>query len=114
MAARLLPPPGNLLSFVAAVPPPELTATLAPSDAPLLMLPVRLETRFFALPDAAMQELRVRVYPDQVHVDSHEPGLSQEEALWGEHFWQVIWRAGRDEAAERLAWQQLSDRFDPQ
>ena len=94
--------------------PPELAATLAASDAPLLMLPVRLETRFFPLPDAASQELRVRVYPDQVHVDSHEPGLSQDEFLWGQHFWQQIWRAGHDEAGERLAWQQLCDRFDAQ
>ena len=78
------------------------------------MLPVRLETRFFPLPDAANQELRVRVYPDQVHVDSHEPALSQDEFLWGQHFWQQIWRAGRDEAGERLAWQQLCDRFDAQ
>jgi len=114
MAARLLPPPGDLLAFVAPALPPELAATLAASDVPLLMLPVRLETRFFPLPDAASQELRVRVYPDQVHVDSHEPGLSQDELLWGQHFWQQIWRAGRDEAGERLAWQQLCDRFDAQ
>jgi hypothetical protein len=114
MAVRLLPPPGDLLSFAPSALPPELSATLAPSDAPLLMLPVRLETRFFPTPDVAMQELRVRIYPDQVHVDSHEPGLSEEEARWGKHFWELMWRAGRDEAAERLAWQQLSDRFDPQ
>src|SRR5262245_45070647 len=114
MAARLLPPPDNLLSFTAPALPPELTATLAQSDVPLLMLPVRLETRFFPLSDPANQELRVRVYPDQVHVDSHEPGLSQDEFLWGQHFWQQIWRAGRDEAGERLAWQQLCDRFDAQ
>ena len=88
MAARLLPPPGDLLSFAAPALPPELTATLAQSDVPLLMLPVRLETRFFPLPDATNQELRVRVYPDQVHVDSHESGLSQDEFLWGQHFWQ--------------------------
>ncbi|MEO8630402.1 MAG: hypothetical protein ABI612_20235, partial [Betaproteobacteria bacterium] len=114
MAARLLPPPGDVLAFVAPALPPELTATLAQSDAPLLMLPVRLETRFFALPDAATQELRVRIYPDQIHVDSHEPDLSQDELLWGRHFWQQIWRAGRSEAGERLAWQQLCDRFDAQ
>src|SRR4051794_40899605 len=114
MAARLLPPPSDLLSFAAPALPPELTAIVAQSDAPLLMLPVRLETRFFPLPDAANQELRVRVYPDQVHIDSHEPELSQDELLWGQHFWQQIWRAGRVEANERLAWQQLCDRFDAQ
>lgn len=114
MAARLLPPPGNLLSFAAPTLPPELAATLAASDVPLLLLPVRLETRFFAQPDGASQELRVRVFPDQIHVDSHEPALSKDEVLWGQHFWRQIWHAGRVEAAERLAWQQLADRFDAQ
>jgi hypothetical protein len=114
MAVRLLPPPGDLLSFAAPAPPPELTAVVAQSDTPLLMLPVRLETRFFSLPEPTSLELRVRVYPDQVHIDSHDPGLSQDEFLWGQHFWQQIWRAGRDEAGERLAWQQLCDRFDAQ
>jgi hypothetical protein len=75
------------------------------------MLPVRLETRFFALPDGT-QEIRVRVYPDQVHVDTHEPALSEEERGWGQHFWEQFWRAGHDDAAERRAWQQLADRFD--
>jgi hypothetical protein len=114
MAAQLLTLPANIVAFVAPALPPELTATLAASDVPLLMLPVRLETRFFPLPDGTNLELRVRVYPDQVHVDSHEPGLSQDELLWGQHFWQQIWRAGRNEAGERLAWQQLCDRFDAQ
>jgi hypothetical protein len=114
MAAQLLTLPANIVAFAAPALPPELTATLAASDVPLLLLPVRLETRFFALPDGTNQELRVRVYPDQVHVDTHEQGLSQDEFLWGRHFWQQIWRAGRDEAGERLAWQQLCDRFDAQ
>jgi len=114
MAIQLLSLPGNMVAFAAPALPPELTATLAASDVPLLMLPVRLETRFFPLSDGTNQELRVRVYPDQLHVDSHEQGLSQDEFLWGQHFWQQIWRAGRDEAGERLAWQQLCDRFDAQ
>lgn len=108
---RLLSPPADLTSFTAPALPPELAAVLAPSDRPLLLLPVRLETRFFALSDG-MQELRVRVYPDQIHVDSHEPALSADELLWGRHFWEQTWRAGHDEAAERVAWQQLADRFD--
>ena len=74
---------------------------------------MRLETRFFPLPDGT-QELRVRIYPDQIHVDSHEPALSRDEQQWGQHFWEQIWRAGNDETAERAAWQQLADRFDAQ
>ena len=109
----LLPTIGNLTTLTAAAPtlPPELAADLSPSDRPLLLLPVRLETRFFALPDGS-EELRVRVYPDQIHVDSFEPELSEDERRFGQHFWERIWRAGHDEAAERVAWQQLADRFD--
>jgi hypothetical protein len=110
---RLLPPPINLTALTVPAIPPELAATLAPSDQPLLLLPVRLETRFFPLADGT-QELRVRVYPDQIHVDAHEPALSADERLWGQHFWEQTWRAGHDAAAERVAWQQLADRFDAQ
>jgi len=111
MAATLLSPPADLLKSAGASPPPELAAALAPSDVPLLLLPVRLETRFFAV-NSDLQELRVRVYPDQIHVDSHEPELTPDEQRWGRHFWERIWRAGHDESAERVAWQQLADRFD--
>ncbi|EHR72232.1 hypothetical protein BurJ1DRAFT_3424 [Burkholderiales bacterium JOSHI_001] len=118
MPVQLLSLPSDLLSVALPTLPPELAAVLAPSDVPLLLLPVRVETRFFALPDtvgtAPSLELRIRVYPDQVHVDSHEPALSTDEFLWGQHFWQQVWRAGHDEAAERLAWQQLCSRFDAQ
>ncbi|QSA98822.1 hypothetical protein [Methylococcus sp. EFPC2] len=73
---------------------------------PLLLLPVRLETRFAAAPQGGT-ELRVRVYPDDIHVDSHEPGLTEEEESWGRHFWQQV-ASGASRAA---AWRQLADRF---
>lgn len=113
MAAQILPRPGDLLaSNPVAAPPPELTAPLAASDVPLLLLPVRLETRFFPQPANDFQELRIRIYPDQIHIDTHEPALSPDEVQWGRHYWCQVWRAGHREAAERLAWQQLCDRFD--
>jgi hypothetical protein len=45
-----------------------------PAGVPLLLLPVRLETRFQG------NELWLRVYPDDVHVDSFEPDLTADES----------------------------------
>jgi hypothetical protein len=78
---------------------------------PIVLLPVRLETRFFPQADGSA-ELRVRVYPDKVHADTHEPKLTEQELTWGKHFWEQTWRAGNDEEARKLAWRQLADRFD--
>lgn len=90
---------------------------------PVVLLPVRLETRFFSRADGD-SELRVRVYPDTVHIDSHEPELTDDELTWGKHFWEQTWRAGSEKASDqdveheqdqdraKAAWQQLADRFD--
>lgn len=79
---------------------------------PIALFPVRLETRFFKLTDGSF-ELRVRVYPDKVHIDSHEPDLTAEELIWGKHFWEQTWLAGTNAEQAKAAWQQLADRFDP-
>ena len=63
-------------------PRPELLVELAASDVPLALLPVRLETRFFPQADGS-RELRVRVYPDKVHIDAHDPALTPEERALG-------------------------------
>ena len=73
---------------------PELSTPLSFGPArPAVLFPVRLETRFFPQTDGGV-ELRVRVYPDAIHVDSHEPELTAEEVDWGQHFWEQTWRAG--------------------
>jgi hypothetical protein len=92
---------------------PELGMQLSSGSArPVVLFPVRLETRFFTQADGS-SELRVRVYPDAVHIDTHEPELTAEEVTWGEHFWEQTWRAGNDEERGKTAWRQLADRFDP-
>ena len=79
---------------------------------PVVLFPVRLETRFFSLADGS-SELRVRVYPDKVHLDSHEPKLTPDEVTWGQHFWEQTWRAAGDPEREKAAWRQLAARYDP-
>src|SRR5262245_3042385 len=91
---------------------PEVAMPLSLGPArPVVLFPVRLETRFFTL--AGGSELRVRVYPDAVHIDTHEPELTADELTWGRHFWEQTWRAANDGERGKAAWRQLVDRFDP-
>ncbi len=92
--------------------PVRIVNALCAGNLPLVMLPVRLETRFFTLANN-VTELRVRVYPDKIHLDSHEPDLLPTENDWGTHYWEQDWRAGSDPTARATAWRQLADRFGP-
>ena len=69
---------------------------------PLVLLPVRLETRF--TDDGAA--LRVRIYPDDVHVDRLDPGVAADERDAGMVYWRALW--GGDEEAERVAFDRLA------
>ena len=68
---------------------------------PITMLPVRIETRFTGTP--AAPRLLVRLYPDDVHVDHHDPRLTIGEVSAGKRYWTSI-RAG---TAGDQAWAQL-------
>lgn len=69
---------------------------------PLVLLPVRLETRFATGGQA--QELWIRVYPDEIHADSHEHELTDIEIAAGQAFWNAVWA---DANAAATAWQVL-------
>src|SRR5215207_78002 len=56
---------------------------------PLVLLPVRLETRFGT--SGQQTTLRVRIYPDEVHVDDLVRGLTEEEAAAGRAYWAAAW-----------------------
>lgn len=78
---------------------------------PLLMLPVRLETRFdFAAGQQSPHALKIRVYPDDVHIDSHEPALTTDELAGGTLYWQRHAASAGDVAADRAAWSVLVSR----
>jgi hypothetical protein len=74
---------------------------------PILLFPVRLEIRFFV--DARSPELRVRIYPDEILADAHEPELTAAEQTAGQQFWTAGW----DPAKERAAWQALLGTMSP-
>jgi hypothetical protein len=86
--------------------PDELLGALE-ADFPLVLLPVRLETRVARQAGGAW-ELLVRVYPDQLHHDTHEAALTQVEEDAGLAFWA---RATGDRAA---GWTGLVQVFGPQ
>lgn len=88
------------------------TGTVATTH-PLLLLPVRLETRFVPRRTGAGTDLLLRVYPDDLHIDSHEPGVTADEERWGIAFWDQVAAlpAGPDRTErQRQAWQQLTER----
>ena len=76
---------------------------------PIVLLPLRIETRFKV--SGTTQELWIRVYPDTIHVDSHEPELSDDEVTWGKHFWQLYYTTKATVTTQALAWKQLVDRY---
>lgn len=52
---------------------------------PILLMPLRVQTRFDISPDGA--SILVRAYPDDISVQSHDHALTPAEALAGQSFW---------------------------
>ena len=70
---------------------------------PMVLLPVRLETRFHSW--AEQHELRVRLYPDSIHVHTHDPVLTVAEREAGLAYWRNGWED------EPRAWTDLLREF---
>ena len=68
---------------------------------PILLLPVRLETRFKG------SQLWVRVYPDDISVDTFEPMLSQREVESAKAYWLTVLQGPASEDRTRGAWRGL-------
>ena len=75
---------------------------------PIALFPVRIETRFQVVTDNP--RLQIRVYPDEILADSHEPSLTQQEIDDGHAYWTASWANG--ETLE--AWQTLISTRSPQ
>jgi hypothetical protein len=73
----------------------------------MLLLPVRIETRF--IDTQVLPQLWVRIYPDHFAVDTHEPEISPDEQAAGETYWEAVWRAGKNNIeGEKGAWRALA------
>jgi len=70
---------------------------------PMTLMPLRLETRFRRGPVAgspeAAGELLVRIYPDSILADSHEPLLTPNEVAAGQDYWRRAFADGRENDA---------------
>ncbi|MBK8565369.1 MAG: hypothetical protein IPN76_18990 [Saprospiraceae bacterium] len=78
---------------------------------PILLFPVRLETRFkkVAVPggNQMADQLWVRIYPDDCLVDTFEEDLTAQERKSARRYWAMHWAAAGDEPKQRAAWREL-------
>jgi hypothetical protein len=82
---------------------------------PLLLLPVNIQTRFMDT-GKGQSELWVRIYPDQIAVNSHEPELTVREVIDGQAYWNAVWRAGKPPAQiddVKAPWRSLASAYGP-
>lgn len=99
--------------LVKALQPEQAVASLSAKH-PVLMVPVRLETRFFDNGNT----LKVRIFPDQAHVTAHDPALTTDEIEGLTWYWTYRWphRDASTVAGKALAdeaWSGLVQRFRP-
>ncbi|HEY2711842.1 MAG TPA: hypothetical protein VGI60_04950 [Chthoniobacterales bacterium] len=80
-----------------------------PWQVPIILLPLRIETRFKTT--GRTTELWIRIYPDTIHVDTHEPELTEDEIGRATSFWQLYYATGATTDTRALAWKQLVQRF---
>ena len=79
-------------------------------DIPVMLFPLRLETRFKTVSTRAgqtRQQLWVRIFPDECLVDTFEETLSEVELKSAGIFWREYIHAAGLEDAERAAWRGL-------
>ncbi|RNI30687.1 hypothetical protein [Rufibacter latericius] len=78
----------------------KLVAAEMEGGVPVLFLPIRIETRFVTVPTGAL-ELWVRIYPDDIHIHTHEPLLTDNEVTAGRQYWKSLVKANREGGEKR-------------
>jgi hypothetical protein len=80
------------------------------SEYPILLFPVRLETRFKTVQNSdgvSKPQLWVRIYPDECLVDTFEETLTEKEVQNAQRYWAGIWVSVGNENLERSYWRNL-------
>jgi hypothetical protein len=83
---------------------------------PILLFPLRLETRFKKVQreGQAVDQLWVRVFPDDIAINSFESDLSETEIRDARSYWLARWKAGRNNIdGQRGAWRSLASAHGP-
>jgi hypothetical protein len=86
---------------------PRENLVLLPDTDPILLFPVRLETRFKVLRDpdgSARNQLWVRIFPDECSIDSFDEVLSESEVYRARSYWTALWQAGEPADADVATW----------
>jgi hypothetical protein len=83
---------------------------------PLVLLPVRIETAYLPTPTEMdrVVDLVVRIYPDDIHIDTHEPELTAAELAGGTAYWRAVWGAGPNQPRLDAAWATILGLLKPQ
>lgn len=76
---------------------------------PALLFPLRLETRYLG---ENQEDLWIRIYPDQVFLDTFEPTLTPAELRAGQKYWEVV-NGSEEEMVRQSAWRKLAGDFGP-
>jgi hypothetical protein len=93
---------------VVAVLDPEKGIAKIPASTPILLLPLRMETRF--RDDGKWgpgPRMLVRLYPDDCLVEDFHPELSEAQRDATRLFWAQVWAAGGFEEQKKAAWSSL-------
>jgi hypothetical protein len=103
----------SLLQQLAEQATPQEQVTSLDDAFPFLLFPVRLETRFMQVEahNPRRHQLWIRVYPDDINVDTHEPQLTESEAAALLDYWIEVWKAAGDGERELAAWRALTGGF---
>ena len=83
---------------------------------PILLFPLRLETRFKKVgrEGQTVDQLWVRIFPDDIAINSFESDLSETEIRNTRSYWLARWKAGKDNVnGQRGAWRSLASAHGP-